>query len=431
MIKDPALFNVNDVQFVMLSFEGPDLFSLAGGLGIRATELCKCLGRMGYGVHLYFIGDPEKPSSEIQDSVCLHRWCQWISALNPGGCYMAEYEKVQDMAASLPEALIGEVIAPGVERGATTVIMAEEWQTIPTVMNLRKALRKHGLERRAIILWNANNLYGFSEVNWKELEEACVITAVSRYMKHRMWMSGINPVVIHNGIPKHIINSVDKSDAAELRRIFPDLLLTKVGRYDVDKRWVMAIRSVGVMKLMGMRPTLIARGGKEYHRHEVLEEAARQNLSVKEIHLPAKAPKEQVFAELERCKDFDILELCFYVSEEFINILYGGSDCVLANSGHEPFGLVGLEVMACGGLAFVGATGEDYAQTMVNSVVIETENELEIVEYIRTLMKDEGLQKKIRQAGKYTASHFTWDTIALDLMQKVRFLATTNGVLIG
>ncbi|MBQ7502421.1 hypothetical protein IJT93_06870 [bacterium] len=183
MIKDPALFNFNDVQFVMLSFEGPDLFSLAGGLGIRAKELCSCLGRMGYGVHLYFIGDPDLPSSEIQGDVCLHRWCQWISALNPGGCYMAKNEKVKDMASSLPEALINEVIAPGVDRGATTVILAEEWQTIPTVLNLRRALRERGLERRAIILWNANNLYGFSGVNWQELSEACVITAVSRYMK--------------------------------------------------------------------------------------------------------------------------------------------------------------------------------------------------------------------------------------------------------
>ncbi|MBQ7502422.1 glycosyltransferase [bacterium] len=246
-----------------------------------------------------------------------------------------------------------------------------------------------------------------------------------------MWMSGINPIVIHNGIPEHILKPVNKSDIKTLRRIFPDLLLTKVGRYDVDKRWVMAIRSVGVMKLMGMRPTLIARGGKEYHRNEVMAEAARQGLSVKELHLPSKAPKEQVFAELEKAKDYDIIELCFYVSEEVINILYGGSDCVLANSGHEPFGLVGLEVMACGGLAFVGATGEDYAQTMVNSVVIETENELEIVEYIRTLMKDEQLQKRIRKSGKYTASQFTWNTIVLDLMQKVRFLAASHGVLIG
>jgi hypothetical protein len=45
------------------------------------------------------------------------------------------------------------------------------------------------------------------------------------------------------------------------------------------------------------------------------------------------------------------------------------ADGVLANSGREPFGLVGLETMAAGGTAFTGNTGEEYAQHMDNAVV--------------------------------------------------------------
>jgi hypothetical protein len=37
------------------------------------------------------------------------------------------------------------------------------------------------------------------------------------------------------------------------------------------------------------------------------------------------------------------------------------ADAVFANSGHEPFGLVGLETMAAGGVACTGCSGEDYA----------------------------------------------------------------------
>ena len=51
---------------------------------------------------------------------------------------------------------------------------------------------------------------------------------------------------------------------------------------------------------------------------------------------------------------------------------------MLANSGHEPFGLVGLEVMAAGGVAFVGSTGEDYAVPFLNGIVLDTDDPTEI-----------------------------------------------------
>ena len=118
------------------------------------------------------------------------------------------------------------------------------------------------------------------------------------------------------------------------------------------------------------------------------------------------------------------------LDEDFINVLYSGSDCILANSGHEPFGLVGLEVMACGGLAFVGATGEDYAQTLVNSAVVETEDPLEIVEYVQTLTNDKKLNQSLRTEGKRTAACYTWERICRDLFQKIRFLSASRGVIL-
>lgn len=45
---------------------------------------------------------------------------------------------------------------------------------------------------------------------------------------------------------------------------------------------------------------------------------------------------------------------------------------MLANSGHEPFGLVGLETVAAGGLACTGGTGEDYAVPGWNALVLQT-----------------------------------------------------------
>jgi len=66
--------------FVVLSFEGPDAYSMAGGLGARITYLTQTLGTMGFEVHHFFIGDPHLDGIEAREKgkLILHRWCQWI-----------------------------------------------------------------------------------------------------------------------------------------------------------------------------------------------------------------------------------------------------------------------------------------------------------------------------------------------------------------
>ena len=75
--------------FVLLSFEGPDVYSRAGGLGVRVTGLSRTLARGGYLTYLYFCGDPDLPGEESQEGgrLQLRRWCQWISAGHRGGVY--------------------------------------------------------------------------------------------------------------------------------------------------------------------------------------------------------------------------------------------------------------------------------------------------------------------------------------------------------
>ena len=68
-----------------------------------------------------------------------------------------------------------------------------------------------------------------------------------------------------------------------------------------------------------------------------------------------------------------------------MRLVYQASDAVLANSGREPFGLVGLETMAAGGMAFTGSTGEDYAIPFHNSIVLETSDPKEIETYVMYL----------------------------------------------
>ena len=157
--------------FVILSFEGPDVYSQAGGLGVRVKGLSRTLASLGYETHLFFIGDPELPSEESHERGRLHyhRWCQWLSAFHRGGVYDGEEEKLRDWDRSVPPAVVDGIIAPAIESGRNVVVLAEEWQTAATVNLLSDSLYYRGLRDRVVMLWNANNTFGFQRINWGAL----------------------------------------------------------------------------------------------------------------------------------------------------------------------------------------------------------------------------------------------------------------------
>src|SRR5688572_17441328 len=90
--------------FVLLSFEGSDPYSRAGGLGARVSGLASALAGEGYETHLFFIGAPDLPGYEVacDGNLHLHRWCQWISGYHGGGVYDGEEGKLNDWNRSLP-----------------------------------------------------------------------------------------------------------------------------------------------------------------------------------------------------------------------------------------------------------------------------------------------------------------------------------------
>ena len=100
------------IQFHILSFEGPDPYSRAGGIATRVCGLAGALAESGFETHLWFVGDPSLPGEETRGALHLHRWCQWISVLHPGGVYDGEEGKRGDYAASLPPLLWREAMEP-------------------------------------------------------------------------------------------------------------------------------------------------------------------------------------------------------------------------------------------------------------------------------------------------------------------------------
>ncbi len=415
--------------FVILSFEGPDVYSQAGGLGVRVKGLSRALARLGHQTYLYFCGDPALPGEEDLEAARLHyrRWCQWISARHPGGVYDGEEGKIRDWNSSLPSSVVDRVIAPCVERGGTVIVLGEEWHTWWSMKLISDLLYQRGLRDRVVMLWNANNTFGFHRIDWGSLAFSATITTVSRYMKFKMWDWGQNPVVIPNGIPKEAIGDPEPAGVADLRAAAAaEHFWFKIGRFDPDKRWLMAVTAAAYLKRRGSTVKLLMRGGREPHGAEVVNHAQHQGLIVR--HVPAPRDVAGLAALLREHGDADVINLTSFVADDLIRSVYAAADAVLANSGHEPFGLVGLEVMAAGGLAVTGSTGEDYAEAYRNAVVLETDDPIEITTELTALKERPELAAAIRKRGRATARDFVWEKVIDQLLLRIRFAAAHQAV---
>jgi glycosyltransferase involved in cell wall biosynthesis len=423
------IFAPERTVFALLSFEGPDLYSQAGGLGVREKGLSRSLAKLGYDTHLFFVGDPDLPGEETHEEGKLHyrRWCQWISAQHRGGVYDGEEGKIRDWNSSLPPSLIDTVIVPAIAAGNNVVVIGEEWHTSWSMSLISETLYRRGLRDRVVMLWNANNLFGFHRIDWGTLALASTITTVSRYMKFKMWDWGQNPVVIPNGIPRSSIADSDPEAVAELRAsAAADHFCFKIGRFDPDKRWLMAVSSAAYLKRRGHTVKLLMRGGREPHGDEVINHARYQGLTV--LDAPAPPDPATLASMLRQSPDADVINFTTFVSDSLLGVIYSACDAVLANSGHEPFGLVGLEVMAAGGLAVTGATGEDYAEAFRNALVLETNDPVELVTELTLLKERPKLAVSIRRHGRTTARAYVWEKVIDQLLLRVEFAAAQQSV---
>jgi len=417
-----------EVDFHILSFEGPDIYARAGGIASRISGLTEALAQEGFDTHLWFIGHPDLPPEETNGRLTLHRWCQWISHYHRGGVYEGEDGKQRDFAASLPPALLRDHLAPRLQDAERrAVVLAEEWQTVDAVLHLDGLLRSVGLRDKVAILWNANNVFGFERIDWHRLAAAATITTVSRFMRHLMWKLGVDPLVIPNGISAEFLRPPERRPTAVMRQAFRErLLLTKVARWDPDKRWLLAIDTVAQLKRGGWRPLLLARGGVEAHGVEVLNRATAVGLTVVERSIP-EAKERNLLLDPRGLADVDIVSIKSYLNPLTSRILYRVSAAVLANSGREPFGLVGLETMAAGGIACIGGTGEDYAVPGWNALLLQTHNPRELIGFLLRILSNPTENRAIRARATATARRYTWSEIIWrDLLPRVLLAVDHN-----
>jgi len=356
-----------------------------------------------------------------------HRWCQWISRYKKNGVYDGEDEKVNDYSGSVPPYIIDNIARRAAGENKTLVVMAEEWHTAEALCYLSDLLNWHGLRRNAVLLWNANNTMSFHRINWGRLTYVSKITAVSKFMKQIMAGIGHEAIVVPNGIPDRMLEPHNprymKMMKAALESRGSGLNALKIGRFDPAKRWMMAVEAVARLKQSGGGVTLMVRGGMEPHGAEVFARANSLGLSIADVTSQDRRPTvEQSIALIANAPRADVLNLKFFLPEEFVRLLYGACDCVFANSGFEPFGLVGLEVMASGGIAFTGATGEDYVIPFVNAISVETNDPNEIVAYMQFLHDNPAAKEQMKKEAYVTSGQFTWQVVINNLVRRIEFI---------
>ena len=406
----------------ILSFEGPDRYASIGGLATRVTQLARALGAAGHEVELFFVGDPHaEPIEQTDPGVTLRRWSQWVSSQHPRNVYDGEAAKIHDWEFSLPPWIVDRLVTPAHAAGERVLVICEEWQTANVAIAIDRTARERGLRGALTLMWNANNTYGFDKIHWPTLTRAAAVTAVSKYMKFELAQWGVHALVVPNGIDQALLDGADPERTKTLRDAFGTRpTYVKVGRFDPDKNWLQAIDALADVRSAGVDARLIVRGGKEPYGDVVFGRARDRGLEVCRLEYEGSDWRE--LAERLSVVDSPVVHVRAFLDEATLYALYAAADVVLANSGKEPFGLVGLEVMAAGGVVVCGATGEEYAEPFVNAIVCDTGDGRELATYLRALSDDDHLAGELRRNGAETAARYTWSTALESLGRKIAYV---------
>jgi len=279
-----------------------------------------------------------------------------------------------------------------------------------------------------LLVWNANNTYGFDRVPWPRLREVAAITTVSRWMRQILAHHGCQAVVVPNGIASRLLEREAEIAAAAARlraEVGPEPLLVKVARWTPEKRWPLAVEALATLRAHGVAARLVAACARADGRLAQL--AAPFGLRVVPVTLPTGSPAALGALLAEAASAAEIVSLRGHLAEEQLFPLYRAADAVIANSAFEPFGMVGLETMAAGGVAITGATGEEYARPFENALVLESDDPRELEVAIAELLAHPDDAERLRQAGRATAARYTWDRILDLLLRRLRYFTLTQG----
>jgi glycosyltransferase involved in cell wall biosynthesis len=381
-------------RVAILAFEGPDRYASIGGLGTRVSQMATALGAIGCVVDLIFVGDPAAQAVETKGNVTLRRWSQWISAHFPRNAYDGEREKIADWESSLPGFVVDQIVVPTAASNERTLVICEEWQTAGVAIAIDQLARLRGVRNTFTMLWNANNTYGWENVNFPALQAAAGITAVSKYMKFELARYGVPSLVIPNGIETRLLSGADPKLLAEMKQALAGRpTLVKVGRFDPDKNWLQAVDALAELHASGINARLIVRGGRDPYADVVFARAHERGLNVERIGYEGSDGHKVI--DGIALADGPIVHLRAFLDDATLYALYAAADAVLANS--------------------------------VNAIVCDTSDGRELATYLRALFANPSIGDEMRRAGAETVGRYTWGHALSALERKIAYLdAVTN-----
>jgi glycosyltransferase involved in cell wall biosynthesis len=239
----------------------------------------------------------------------------------------------------------------------------------------------------------------------------------------------VDAQVIPNGIPAELLTAMPRAGARSAMGMLPrgstTNLFFKMARWEREKGWGQALGAVGELRRRGRYPLLVARAGGPSATAEGLRDAATaRGLRVAEVYDEAALVSQLI----DSSRRVDVISLRFGVTTTLARKLFAASDAVLANAVYEPFGLVGLEAMAAGGMTYTGGTGEDYAVDGRNAVVLQTLDPDEVATRWEELDRAPARASRIRRAARATARDYSWERIAAVLLERIAIQAAKQGI---
>jgi len=78
-------------------------------------------------------------------------------------------------------------------------------------------------------------------------------------------------------------------------------------------------------------------------------------------------------------------------------------------------------------VAFTGATGEEYAKSFQNAIMIETDDPREVAAAAAYLRSNPALSEELRRRGRETAAEYTWRHVIDFMKLRLQFLGLAQG----